>query len=71
MAIKKNGVSDDFGTDLTRERPYWGDPENLNRHADDIRKRDRIASVTGGAPDLDMGKDFIAGHDGWPEKVRP
>jgi hypothetical protein len=73
MATKKNGVSDDFGTDQTRKRPFWGDPENLKSagaRADDVPRRNREAAVNGRAPDLDMTKDFVAGHDGWPEKVR-
>jgi hypothetical protein len=68
------GGHDDEWIDYTKNRPYFGDPETLKSAGattDDISVVDREDSVSGRAPDLDMTKDFVKGHDGWPKKVRP
>jgi hypothetical protein len=60
--------------DYAEEPPYFGYPETLKSggaRCDDIPTTDRETLVSGSAPQPDMTKDFVAGHDGWPKKVRP
>jgi hypothetical protein len=58
---------------MEEDPPYYGDPETLKSagaRADDIPKVERQASVNKDAAQPDMTKDFVAGHDGWPRKVK-